>query len=55
VNELVQGVTVFPDHLEASVAGLPALNVSLEEVGLKLQIGGVGGPTTPESDWRLNR
>lgn len=45
VDELVQGVTVFRDHLEVNVAGLPAINVTLEEVGLKSQIGGVGGGT----------
>ena len=46
VEELVEWVTVFPDHLEVTVAGAPALNVRLEEVGLKgSEIVGVGGPT----------
>jgi site-specific DNA recombinase len=46
VDELVEWVTVFPDHLEVKVAGAPSLNVRLSEVGLKeSQIVGVGGPT----------
>jgi site-specific DNA recombinase len=46
VEELVEWVTVFPDHLEVTVAGAPALNVRLEEVGLKgSEIVGVGDPT----------
>jgi site-specific DNA recombinase len=34
VEELVEHVTVFPDHLEVKIAGAPRLNVSLSEVGL---------------------
>lgn len=46
VEELVQWVTVFPDHLEVSVTGAPALNVLYREVGLKeSEIVGVGDPT----------
>lgn len=46
VEELVQWVTVFPDHLEVSVIGAPALNVLYREVGLKgSEIVGVGDGT----------
>ena len=46
VEELVEWVTVFPDHLEVTVAGALALNVRLEEVGLMgSEIVGVGEPT----------
>ena len=34
VDELLDGVAFFPDHLEVSVRGTPAMNVLLEEVGL---------------------
>jgi biotin synthase-related radical SAM superfamily protein len=46
VEELIQWVTVFPDHLEVSVIGAPPLNVLYPEVGLHgSEIVGVGGPT----------
>ena len=46
VEELVQSVTVFPDHLEVAVTGVPPLNVLFQEVGLKgSEIVGVGGGT----------
>jgi site-specific DNA recombinase len=46
VQELIEWVTVFPDHLEVKVSGAPPLNVLLGEVGLKVpEIVGVGGPT----------
>jgi hypothetical protein len=46
VEELVQWVTGFPDHLEVSVIGAPGLNVLYREVGLKgSEIVGVGEPT----------
>ncbi len=46
IEELVSGVSIFPDHLEVTISGAPALNVTLEEVGLKeSSIGGVGGGT----------
>jgi hypothetical protein len=46
VEELIEWVTIFPDHLEVTVAGAPPLNVLFEEVGLKgSEIVGVGGPT----------
>ena len=34
VEELVAGISMFPDHLEVEVAGAPRVNVLLEEVGL---------------------
>jgi hypothetical protein len=53
VDELVESVTVWEDHLSVVVAGAPALNVTLEEVGLKSQNVGVGGPSRANADWRL--
>ena len=45
VHELLEAVTVFPDHLEVKLHGAPVLNVLLGEVGLKVpEIVGVGGP-----------
>ncbi len=35
VEELVEAVGVYPDHLEVTVAGAPPLNVLYGEVGLK--------------------
>ena len=34
IDELVEGVAIFPDHLEVTVHGVPKLNVLLSEVGL---------------------
>jgi hypothetical protein len=48
VEELVEVVAVFPDHLEVTIAGAPKLNVGLSEVGLgsnQSQNVRVGGPT----------
>ncbi len=46
VDELVEEVAVFPDHLEVKVAGAPRINVRLDEVGLKVsENGGVGEGT----------
>ena len=46
VEELVEWIKVFPDHLEVKVSGTPALNVLYGEVGLKVpEIVGVGGGT----------
>ncbi len=45
VDELIESVTVCPDHLEVVVCGAPPLNVTLDEVGLKSQTVGVGGGT----------
>ncbi|HTV10341.1 MAG TPA: recombinase family protein [Acidimicrobiales bacterium] len=35
IEELIDSVTVFPDHLEVKVGGAPPLNVLYSEVGLK--------------------
>jgi site-specific DNA recombinase len=45
VEELLESVAMFPDHLEVTVSGVPRLNVTLEEVGLTSgwQFCGVGG------------
>lgn len=46
VEELLEAVAIFPDHLEVTVAGAPRLNVTLSEVGLKeSRTVGVGGGT----------
>src|ERR1039458_1371845 len=48
VEELVENVAVFPDHLEVTIAGAPRLNVGLAEVGLggkQSENVGVGGGT----------
>ncbi|MBK5287203.1 MAG: hypothetical protein JJE46_01930 [Acidimicrobiia bacterium] len=46
IDELVEGVSIFPDHLEVAVHGVPRLNVLLSEVGLaQSQNAGVGGGT----------
>ena len=45
VEELLDSVAMYPDHLEVTVSGAPRLNVTLEEVGLTggWQFRGVGG------------
>lgn len=46
VEELIEWVTVFPDHLEVTVTGALPLNILYPEVGLKgSEIVGVGGGT----------
>ena len=46
IENLVEWIKVFPDHLEVKVVGSPAINVLLSEVGLKVPENvGVGGPT----------
>ena len=46
VEELVEWVSVFPDHLEVTVSGAPPLNVLYQEVGPKeSHFVGVGGGT----------
>ena len=46
VEELVECIKVFPDHLEVKVSGTPPINVLYEEVGLKgSEIVGVGDGT----------
>ncbi len=46
VEELIESVALFPDHLEVTITGVPKLNVTLPEVGLRetLSSRGVGGP-----------
>lgn len=46
IEELLEWVTIFPDHLEVTVVGAPALNVLYSEVGLMgSDFVGVGDPT----------
>ena len=46
VEELVEWVSVFPDHLEVTVTGSPPLHFLYQEVGVKKSgLVGVGGPT----------
>ncbi len=46
IEELVEWVSVFPDHLEVTVSGAPPLHVLYSEVGLKESgFVGVGGGT----------
>ena len=55
VEELVEKVAVFPDHLEVTIVGAPRLNVGLTEVGLgggQSENVGVGGPTCTISYYR---
>jgi hypothetical protein len=35
IEDLIDGVLVYPDHLQVKVSGAPPLNVTLAEVGLK--------------------
>jgi hypothetical protein len=45
VENLLEWIKVFPDHLEVKVVGSPAINVLMFEVGLKVpEIVGVGDP-----------
>jgi site-specific DNA recombinase len=46
VDELLDEVSLFPDHLEVVVAGAPCLNILLEEVGV--QSFGVRGGVIPQ-------
>ncbi len=46
IEEMVESVTVLPDHLEVNVSGAPRLHVLYQEVGLKESgFGRVGGGT----------
>jgi len=63
LNELLDAVFFFPDHLEVSVAAAPRLNIALSEVGMKgVSTVGVGGgtryktprtPYSPDQDFCL--
>jgi DNA invertase Pin-like site-specific DNA recombinase len=56
IEELVDVVTVFPDHLEVTVGGAPPLNVLYSEVGLKESENvGVGGAFATLSTPRTGR
>jgi hypothetical protein len=47
IEELLEWVTIFPDHLEVTVVGAPPLAVAFGEVGLKESENvGVGGGIT---------
>ena len=47
IENLLEWIKVFPDHLEVKVVGSPPINVLYSEVGLKVpEIVGVGGPTS---------
>ena len=37
IEELVESVTVLPDHLEVTVSGAPRLQLRCQEVGLNLE------------------
>ena len=51
VENLVEWIKVFPDHLEVKVSGSPSINVLLSEVGLKVPENvGVGEPTATIPD-----
>lgn len=47
MEELVENIDIFPDHLEAGIAGAPKVNVTLREAGLRggLPSRPVGGRT----------
>ena len=46
VQNLIEWIKVYPDHLEVKVSGSPSINVLLSEVGLKVPENvGVGGGT----------
>jgi site-specific DNA recombinase len=53
VEEMVEQVSMYPDHLEVVVAGAPPLTVTLEEVGLQgmQTVGASGGTRTPTGRW----
>jgi hypothetical protein len=51
VEELVDSIAMYPDHLEVTVSGVPRMNLTLEEVGLTgggWQFCGVGGPKSSD-------
>ena len=54
IDELLDRIIVYPDHLEVVVHGVPKINVLLSEVGLaESQNKRVGGPASEFDDWRL--
>ena len=56
-NDLLDGISFFPDHLEVKVAGAPRMKVTLQEAGLTggSTPYGVGEPSVDLADtgWRL--
>ena len=55
VEELLDTVAAFPDHLEVKASGVPTLNVLYGEVGMKASENvGVGERKCTFSDWRLD-
>jgi hypothetical protein len=57
MKELLEAVTVYPDHLEVAVHGAPTINVLLGEVGLVDQsdFARVGGGTCGLKQRRRSR
>ena len=58
IEDLVDAVYVYPDHLRVVACGAPRLNVLLSEVGLAAEpekISGVGGATRTPSYARQTR
>ena len=56
IEELTDSVTVFQDHLEVRVGGVPPLNVLYSKVGLKESENGVseeGRARSGTKHWRL--
>ena len=48
IDELLDRIIVYPDHLEVVVHGVPKMNVLLSEVGLaESQNARVGGASRP--------
>ena len=51
IDELLDRIIVYPDHLEVVVHGVPKLNVLLSEVGLaesqNERVGGASRPSRP--------
>jgi len=35
VQEMLEGIWIYPDHPQVQVSGAPKLNITLDEVGLK--------------------
>ena len=46
VQELLEELALYPDHLELTVAGAPRLDATLEEVGVQ-SYSAPGGTRTP--------
>ena len=60
VEELIDAVVIFPDHLQVQVSGAPPINVTLAEVGLRdpgtrTWVSEGGSPGSRTSHWRLDQ